>query len=549
MESSQDPEPTSALRPRIFVAFAGGGAKGLVHVGALKALEERKVDFRGFAGTSAGAIVAALAAAGFRADELIDPASRASVIDRLHAHESSISAPTDLFGTGGWCRITAVRSFLVSPLRAGFRRPYLFLAVFALAFFISLSLSPFLGWTADACIGVTWLAMFVTILGLATAMTSGLAKLDTFRLALDRILSEQVFGVGSRQIVRMRDFDGLQRPVLKIVAANLTERKLELFSHDVDGDVPVADAVAASICLPFVFAPWRVGDRIFVDGGVVSNFPAWPFDEERKLDADALTIGFEIGAPLPAPGSAGSKPDLTSWPMALVETALFGAGTLSTRAIGRAELITMRPSIGTMDFDVGTHRIRRELANVTNAARAEISKRLFDFPLVYRTACGNVRDLIVGALAGSTEVLASPGGSGRVRCAVAMPRAEYRRSLQVSHAVGYEDDPDRDLVIPIASSLAGLAWTSGVAEFERDPLSSDLELTGEADSSLRRLLWRDLAWSLRVPISGRKGPFLVVMVDGSAILTDSEATRSLFEQAIDEVEKAFASIVRQFDEE
>ena len=41
---------------RIFVAFAGGGAKGLGHVAALKALETRGAVFHGFAGTSAGAI-------------------------------------------------------------------------------------------------------------------------------------------------------------------------------------------------------------------------------------------------------------------------------------------------------------------------------------------------------------------------------------------------------------------------------------------------------------------------------------------------------------
>ena len=54
---------------RSFVAFSGGGAKGLVHVGALQALEDRGVQFAGVAGTSAGAIVATLAATGFNISE------------------------------------------------------------------------------------------------------------------------------------------------------------------------------------------------------------------------------------------------------------------------------------------------------------------------------------------------------------------------------------------------------------------------------------------------------------------------------------------------
>jgi predicted acylesterase/phospholipase RssA len=53
--------------------FQGGGAKGYAHVGALKAAEERDIRFTRLAGTSAGAIVASLVAAGYSADELLDP--------------------------------------------------------------------------------------------------------------------------------------------------------------------------------------------------------------------------------------------------------------------------------------------------------------------------------------------------------------------------------------------------------------------------------------------------------------------------------------------
>ncbi len=45
---------------RAFVAFAGSGAKRVMHVGALKALEDRGIALKGVAGTSAGALVAAL---------------------------------------------------------------------------------------------------------------------------------------------------------------------------------------------------------------------------------------------------------------------------------------------------------------------------------------------------------------------------------------------------------------------------------------------------------------------------------------------------------
>ncbi|MCX7694146.1 MAG: patatin-like phospholipase family protein [Caloramator sp.] len=50
--------------------FEGGGVKGIAFLGAIKCLEERGYKFNKVAGTSAGAIVASLIAAGYSADEL-----------------------------------------------------------------------------------------------------------------------------------------------------------------------------------------------------------------------------------------------------------------------------------------------------------------------------------------------------------------------------------------------------------------------------------------------------------------------------------------------
>ncbi len=50
--------------------FEGGGAKGLVYVGALRACEDRHLTFGAVAGSSAGAITAMLVACGYTADEV-----------------------------------------------------------------------------------------------------------------------------------------------------------------------------------------------------------------------------------------------------------------------------------------------------------------------------------------------------------------------------------------------------------------------------------------------------------------------------------------------
>jgi NTE family protein len=47
-------------RPKIGIAFSGGGARGIAHIGALQALEELKIPIDYIAGTSMGSIVGAI---------------------------------------------------------------------------------------------------------------------------------------------------------------------------------------------------------------------------------------------------------------------------------------------------------------------------------------------------------------------------------------------------------------------------------------------------------------------------------------------------------
>lgn len=57
-------------RPRIGVALSGGGAKGAAHIGVLKALEEAGIPIDYVAGTSMGAVIGGLYAAGYTPDQL-----------------------------------------------------------------------------------------------------------------------------------------------------------------------------------------------------------------------------------------------------------------------------------------------------------------------------------------------------------------------------------------------------------------------------------------------------------------------------------------------
>ena len=57
---------------RVGLVLSGGGAKGLSHIGVIKALEENNIPIDYICGTSMGAIVGGLYAIGYTTDEMIE---------------------------------------------------------------------------------------------------------------------------------------------------------------------------------------------------------------------------------------------------------------------------------------------------------------------------------------------------------------------------------------------------------------------------------------------------------------------------------------------
>ncbi|TWI50474.1 NTE family protein [Pseudomonas duriflava] len=56
--------------PKVGLVLSGGAARGLAHIGVLKGLEEQGVHIDAIAGTSMGAVIGGLYAAGYKADEI-----------------------------------------------------------------------------------------------------------------------------------------------------------------------------------------------------------------------------------------------------------------------------------------------------------------------------------------------------------------------------------------------------------------------------------------------------------------------------------------------
>jgi NTE family protein len=66
------------------IALGGGGSRGFAHLGVIKALAEKGIQPEVFAGTSSGAIVGALLAAGKSADEIFAMMKQSKITDYIN---------------------------------------------------------------------------------------------------------------------------------------------------------------------------------------------------------------------------------------------------------------------------------------------------------------------------------------------------------------------------------------------------------------------------------------------------------------------------------
>lgn len=76
---------------------------------------------------------------------------------------------------------------------------------------------------------------------------------------------------------------------LIITGTNLTKQRLDLFSHKTHPNMPIATAVRISMSIPFLFVPFEYEDCLYVDGGVLNNYPIDVFGK-----GNAKTLGIKL---------------------------------------------------------------------------------------------------------------------------------------------------------------------------------------------------------------------------------------------------------------
>jgi NTE family protein len=90
---------------------------------------------------------------------------------------------------------------------------------------------------------------------------------------------------------------------LKIVASDVSSRSYDIYSREQHRGKKIAEAVHQSISIPIFFQPFRSGTSYYVDGGMLSNFPAFLF-----MKPDFPTIGFRL-RDLSPPGQIATTGD------------------------------------------------------------------------------------------------------------------------------------------------------------------------------------------------------------------------------------------------
>ncbi|MES1159888.1 MAG: patatin-like phospholipase family protein, partial [Bacteroidota bacterium] len=86
---TQTPAEPGSHRPKIGLTLSGGGAKGLAHIGILKAIDSAGLKIDYVTGTSMGSILGALYAVGYSADS-IEKITRHIDWDLLFSNQSTM---------------------------------------------------------------------------------------------------------------------------------------------------------------------------------------------------------------------------------------------------------------------------------------------------------------------------------------------------------------------------------------------------------------------------------------------------------------------------
>ena len=240
-------------------------------------------------------------------------------------------------------------------------------------------------------------------------------------------------------------FQDLQIP-LKIIATDINRSTAIVFSQKDTGNMPIADAVRASASIPFFFAPQQRGSSTLVDGGLMSNFPAWVLDDERaQLGIHTPVIGFRLGR---RGGGPRTFDGLAGFSRAVLDAGMGGYGDLETRNIPNLKEIVVDPGdVETTSFDLSPEAIKKLVGSGREAAKSALAR-----PDKSQLA-KDIEDILAFAC---RTILEFVGKGKHLRANVFIHAGGTTARLAFSHNM--ENDPDRELELTIGAGAVGRCW-------------------------------------------------------------------------------------------
>jgi NTE family protein len=211
---------SSFAQQKVGIVLSGGAAKGIAHIGVLKALEENGIPIDYIVGTSMGGIVGGCYAAGLSPLQIEEIMTSKAFLDWVNG-------------------------------RIEDRHKYFYYKKDDEPSFLKINLS------LDSTFNVFFNTSIANDLALNFALTQTLAQPSS---------------------VANENFDSLFVP-LRIMAADIfTQSQVEL-----KGGI-LSDALRATQTAPFFFNPIRIDGKYLFDGGVYNNFPADVLQRDFKPD-------------------------------------------------------------------------------------------------------------------------------------------------------------------------------------------------------------------------------------------------------------------------
>lgn len=261
-------------RPKIGVVLSGGGAKGSAHIGALKVLEEVGIPVDFVAGTSMGSIIGGLYSLGYSPEEMD---SLISTIDWSVYMSNSVARGQ------------------LSFQDKEHKGQYLLTIPFTTA--ASLENKVETGRKSQEEL-ITRESSSPNVF--VNSLPAGFINGNNIESLLNSLC------VGYQDSI---DFNRMPIPYACVAVDMVTGNEIVFHSGY------LSKAIRASMAIPGVFAPVKMGSMVLVDGGMLNNFPV---DVCRAMGADII-IGVRVSSKLKGdPDALNSLPQLIDQLMGVV---------------------------------------------------------------------------------------------------------------------------------------------------------------------------------------------------------------------------------------